>query len=256
MDLLSNALAGLSPAALAFCAGAIFVASVIRGFTGFGSSLMWVPSLSLVLPPVAVVPITFLLEAAASMHLLPSVRRQSDWRSLTRIWLGAAVGVPVGLYILSIVPADATRAAVAVTVIVAALLLWRGVRLKAAFNGAQVALVGGAAGLLTGSVGIPGPPVFLYFLSAPIDIAVSRASIITFLLGAGVLGSLFAAAQGLLGAESLVRAALLLPLVLGGNYLGAHAFGRADPERARRGALGVLVAVGAVLLGRVLLSAG
>ncbi len=256
MDLITNAVAGLSPGALIFCAGAIFIASVIRGFTGFGSSLMWVPSLSLVLPPVAVVPITFLLEAAASMHLLNSVRRQSDWPSLRRIWLGAAVGVPVGLYVLSVVPADVTRAAVALTVIAAAGLLWRGVRLKAAFNGAQVTLVGGAAGLLTGSVGIPGPPVFLYFLSAPLDIAVSRASIITFLLGAGVLGSGFAAVQGLLGVDALVRAAMLLPLVLGGNYLGAHAFGRADPERARRGALLVLMAVGAVLLGRVLFTAG
>ncbi|MDH3703624.1 MAG: sulfite exporter TauE/SafE family protein [Alphaproteobacteria bacterium] len=256
MELFANAIQGLSVGALAFCAGAVFVAAVIRGFTGFGSSLMWVPSLSLVLPPVAVVPITFLLEAAASMHLLPSVRKQSDWPSLWRIWLGAAVGVPAGLYIISVVPADVTRAAVAVTVIAAASLLWRGVRLKAVFNGAQVTLVGGAAGLLTGSVGIPGPPVFLYFLSAPLDIAVSRASIITFLLGAGVLGSIFAAVQGLLGVDSLVRAAMLLPLVLGGNYLGAHAFGRADPERARRGALVVLMTIGAVLLGRVIYTAG
>ena len=256
MELFSNAVEGLSVGALAFCAVAIFVAAVIRGFTGFGSSLMWVPSLSLVLPPVAVVPITFLLEVAASLHLLPSVRKQSDWPSLWRIWLGAAVGVPAGLYIISVVPADVTRAAVALTVIAAAALLWRGVRLKAAFNGAQVTLVGGAAGLLTGSVGIPGPPVFLYFLSAPLDIAVSRASIITFLLGAGALGSIFAAVQGLLGVDSLVRAAILLPLVLVGNYLGAHAFGRADPERARRGALVMLMAVGVVLLGRVIYTAG
>jgi uncharacterized membrane protein YfcA len=255
LDIIVNSLSGLSLGALVFCAGAIFVASVIRGFTGFGSSLMWVPSLSLVLPPIAVVPITFLLEAAASMHLLPSVRKQSDWPALGRIWLGAAVGVPAGLYILSVVPADATRAAVALTVIAAAGLLWRGVRLKAAFTGAQVTLVGGVAGLLTGSVGIPGPPVFLYFLSAPVDIAVSRASIITYLLGAGALGSIFAAAQGLLGFDALVRAGMLLPLVLVGNYLGAHAFRRADPERARRGALVVLMAVGIVLLGRVLFAA-
>ncbi len=256
MNIIINAVAGISPGALVFCAGAVFVAAVIRGFTGFGSSLMWVPSLSLVLPPVAVVPITFLLEAAASMHLLPSVWKQSDWPSLRRIWLGAAIGVPAGLYVLSVVPADVTRAAVALTVIGAAALLWWGVRLRAVFTGGQVTLVGGAAGLLTGSVGIPGPPVFLYFLSAPVDIAVSRASIITYLLGAGVLGSIFATVQGLLGADSLVRAALLLPLVLGGNYLGAHAFGRADPERARRGALVVLMAVGAVLLGRVLFASG
>lgn len=255
MHLFADAVAGMSPGVLAFCGAAVFVAAFIRGFTGFGSSLMWVPSLSLVLPPAAVVPVTFLLEAAASAHLLPSVRAHADWPSLWRIWAGAAIGLPVGLYVIAAAPADATRAAVALTVIVAAVLLWRGIRLKRVFTGGRVTLVGGAAGLLMGGVGIPGPPVFLYYLAAPVAIAIGRASIITFLLGIGVLASGFAAAQGLLDVDAALRAAMLLPLVLAGNALGARAFGLADPERARHGALVMLMVMGAVLLGRVAFAA-
>jgi uncharacterized membrane protein YfcA len=252
IDLLTSALIGLSPATLVFCVSAMFVAAFIRGFTGFGSSLMWVPSLSLVLPPVAVLPITFLLEVAVSLHLMASVRREIDWRSLTCIYVGTAIGVPVGLSIITAVSADATRTAVALTVIVAAMLLWRGFRLKSTFSTAGTTMIGGAAGLLTGSVGIPGPPVFLYYLSAPLDITVGRASIIGFIFGAAVFGSAFAAVNGMMDVKAAARAALLLPIVFTGTYLGTHAFGRVDPEKARRFALIVLLIMGAVLLMRVI----
>ena len=254
MSLISDALQGLSPGALAFCVAAMFVAAFIRGFTGFGSSLMWVPSLSLVLPPVAVVPITFLLEIGISLHLVPSVRREVDWPSLSRIWIGAFVGVPIGLALIASMPADLTRGAVAVTVIVAAVLLWRGTRLKGTFGTPGTLGVGGAAGFLTGAVGIPGPPVFLYYLSAPLDIRVGRASIIAYIFGAAVIACVFAAFRGMLDGTATIRAALLLPIVVAGTYLGAHAFGRADPEKARRWALVVLMVMGAALLVKALLA--
>ena len=251
MAWITSSIEGLSLGTLAFCLAAIFIAAFIRGYTGFGSSLMWVPSLSLVLPPVAVVPITLLLEVVVSLQLLPAARRTADWFSLRWIWLGTAIGIPIGLTAIANLPADLTRAAVAVTVIAAGAMLWRGTRLEHTFSRPGTVAVGGAAGFLTGAVGIPGPPVFMYYLSTPLDIAVGRASIIVFMLGASLLGSAFAAAEGLLDLTVAIRAALLLPVVLAGSFLGAHSFGRADPERARRWVLVALMAMGAILLVRV-----
>ncbi|MEM9683225.1 MAG: TSUP family transporter, partial [Pseudomonadota bacterium] len=122
----SSAVSGMSPGVIAFCLGAMFVAAFIRGYTGFGSSLLWVPTLSLVLPPVAVVPVTFMLEFIVSIHLLPAIRQDIHWSSLRWIWIGAVLGVPFGLAAIVALPADMTRGAVAATVIVAAVLLWRG----------------------------------------------------------------------------------------------------------------------------------
>jgi uncharacterized membrane protein YfcA len=246
------ALEGLSPAVLAFCVVAMFVAAFIRGFTGFGSSLMWVPSLSLVLPPVAVLPITFLLEVGISLHLVPSVRHEADWPSVVRIVAGAALGVPVGLTLLVAISDNAARAGVAATVIVAAVLFWRGMRLKRTFSSTATVSVGAAAGLLMGSVGIPGPPIFLYYLAAPIDIRISRASIIVLIFAVALVSCLFAWFNGMLDRDAILRAALLLPVVLFGSYLGSHAFGRTDSEKARRFALGVLFLMGAVLLLRAI----
>jgi hypothetical protein len=255
LSAIGGAVDGMSPGIVAFCVGAMFVAAFIRGYTGFGSSLLWVPSLSLVLPPVAVVPVTFLLELAVSLHLLPAIRRRVHWRSLCWIWAGAVVGVPAGLAALVSLPADMTRGAVAVTVIVAALLLWRGKVLMGTLAWPGTAAVGLVAGLLTGSVGIPGPPVFLYYLAAPLPLDVGRASIIAYLVVLAPVACLFAALNGMLDLAAAVRAALLLPVVLAGSWLGAHAFGRADPEKARRWTLLVLIAIGAALLLRVVLGA-
>src|SRR3546814_212508 len=182
-QLIVRAAADMTPEMLLGCFAALFVGAVIRGFTGFGSSLVWVPSLSLILPPVAVIPVAYMLEFGASAHLLPRVRYEADWPSLRRIWIGAALLTPVGQYLLAILPADVTRAAVAAIVLGASILLWRGTRFDAKFSAAETLSVGGLAGLLMGGVGLSGPAVFLYYLSTPLPIAISRASIITFLLG-------------------------------------------------------------------------
>jgi uncharacterized protein len=252
---LAGAVAGMSPGIVAFCLGVMFVAAFIRGFTGFGSSLLWVPGLSLVLPPVAVVPVTLLLEFIVSVHLLPSVRHDAHWPSLRWIWLGAVLGVPVGLAAIVRLPADMTRGAVAVTVIAAAILLWRGGRLAGTLSRPATVGVGVVAGLLTGGVGIPGPPVFLYYLSAPLEHRVGRASIIGYLMGLAPVACLFAAWNGMLDRDAIVRVLLLTPVVLAGTWLGAHAFGKADPEKARQWTLLVLLAIGLALLLRVLVAA-
>jgi len=251
IDAVNSALEGLSPGVVTFCVVAMFIAAIIRGFTGFGSSLMWVPSLSLVLPPVAVLPITFLLEVGVSIHLAPTVRRDADWPSVVKIVAGATLGVPVGLSLVAAISESAARSAVAATVIVAAALLWRGIRLKRTFSSTATVGVGGAAGLLMGAVGIPGPPIFLYYLAAPIDMRVSRASIIVLIFAVAAVSCVTAWLNGLMDRDALVRAAILLPVVLGGSYVGSHAFGRTDPEKARRFALGVLFAMGGALLLRV-----
>jgi uncharacterized membrane protein YfcA len=60
----------------------VFGAAVVRGYSGFGFSLLAVTSLSLLLPPTEIVPSIFIMEVAASLHLLPSVWRDIHWRAL------------------------------------------------------------------------------------------------------------------------------------------------------------------------------
>ncbi len=53
-----------------WCFLVILTAAVIRGYSGFGFSALTVAGLTLILPPTEVIPIAFLLEIGASIHML------------------------------------------------------------------------------------------------------------------------------------------------------------------------------------------
>ena len=118
----------LPPLLLAYGAAAIFAAAFVRGFSGFGSSMIWISSLTLILPPREVVPMVLLFEVAASLALLPGVWREIHWRSLRWILAGTALATPFGVYLLVVLAADAVRIGIAVVVLAAVALIWRGSR--------------------------------------------------------------------------------------------------------------------------------
>ncbi len=70
---------------LSYAVVCIFGAAVVRGYSGFGFSLLAITSLSLLLPPTQIVPSIFIMEVAASLHLLPSVWRDIHWVELEGI---------------------------------------------------------------------------------------------------------------------------------------------------------------------------
>jgi len=89
---------------LLYAVACIFAAAVVRGYSGFGFSLLAITSLSLFLPPTEIVPSIFIMEVAASLHLLPGVWRDIHWRSLLWLTVGSLVGTPFGVYALAHAP--------------------------------------------------------------------------------------------------------------------------------------------------------
>ena len=190
---------------LAFCIVAVLVGACIKGYTGFGASMLWATSLSLVLPPVQVVPMVLMFEVATSIGLLPRVWRQVDWNSLRLLLVGTWAATPIGIYLLASVPADPLRMGLALVVFIAAILIWRGFALGHVPGKPATVGVGVAAGILNGSMAIVGPPVILFYFSSPLGITVGRASIVTYFLGTDTVGTAMFAAHGLIGADILWR---------------------------------------------------
>jgi uncharacterized membrane protein YfcA len=83
---------------------AVFVAGIIRGYSGFGFAMVAVTSMSLVFPPVRVVPTVLILEVLASIRLVPQVWRHIDWSSLRWLLIGSLVATPFGVYLLATIP--------------------------------------------------------------------------------------------------------------------------------------------------------
>jgi len=231
-----------------YAAACIFGAAVVRGYSGFGFSLLAITSLSLLLPPAETVPSIFMMEIAASLHLLPGVWREIHWRSLLWLGIGCLIGTPAGVYALAHVPAAPMTLALAVFVLFSAALLARGYVLKSHPGPVATLATGTASGLVNGSFGMGGPPVILFFFSSPAGAAAGRASIIAFFLLTDAIGLAWQASEGLLHLVTLWRALLFLPALIGGVWLGNRSFRNANPEEFRRWVLRLLMLV-AVLTG-------
>src|SRR5688572_11622881 len=110
-----------------------------------------------------VVPSIFLMEIAASLHLLPSVWREVHWRAIAVLLAGCLVATPLGVWLLATAPVAPMQVALGVVVLTAAILLLRGYALRPMPGPAATVAAGAASGLLNGAFGIGGPPVILFF---------------------------------------------------------------------------------------------
>ncbi|MBW1983642.1 MAG: sulfite exporter TauE/SafE family protein [Deltaproteobacteria bacterium] len=226
----------------------VLIAGFVRGYSGFGFSMIVVVTLSLIFTPTQIVPVVLLLEIAASVWLMPHVWQQVQWRFLGWLFLGVAVGTPVGTQLLSSVSVSPMRAAIAITVMILSVMLWRGFRLKKMPGKGAIISGGMVSGVLNGSAAIGGPPVVLLFFSSPASVEVSRASLITFFLGTDIFATAMCAVHGLVTIQKLLLAVVLfVPLVLG-LYLGNRSFIQTPPEAFRKKVLILLFVLSFVAL--------
>ncbi|MFE3783763.1 sulfite exporter TauE/SafE family protein, partial [Amycolatopsis sp. NPDC059090] len=210
----------LPPAAMAFAVAALLAGGLIRGYSGFGASLVWVSCLCLVLPPSAVVPSTLLLEIASSVTLLPKAWPDAHRPSIRWLLAGALVGLPTGIWFLAALPERATRLTVGLVVGISALALAFSHRTRRLPGRAACAGMGTAFGVLNGACGMGGPPVVLMYLASPLPMAVNRASLVVFFLAADSMTVTTAGAGGLHTGAVLLQNAHFLPRGQAGNAAG------------------------------------
>jgi uncharacterized membrane protein YfcA len=220
---------------------AIFLAAIVRGFSGFGFSLLAITAISLVMPAREIVPSIFLLEVAASLNLIPSIWREIDWRGIAFLLIGYVIALPFGAWALASVPAPPMQLALGIFVIATAILMLRGFRMEKTPGAAATTATGAASGLLNGAFGTGGPPVVLFYFSTPAAAAVGRASVIAFFLSTDTLGLAELARRGLVTQQSFIQFVAWLPALLIGVWVGTKGFKHMDQAQFRRAVLWILI---------------
>lgn len=237
---------------LAVSSVAIFLAAIVRGFSGFGFSLLSITAISLILPPREIVPTIFLLEVAASINLIPSIWRQIDWRSIRWLLLGYVIALPFGVFALARFPEPPMQLAMSILVFGTAVLMLRGFRMKKTPGATATTATGAASGILNGAFGIGGPPVVLFYFSTPAVAAVSRASVIAFFLSTDILGLGMLGYEGLVTSQSFAQFLAWLPALLAGVWVGAHGFKRMDQAMFRKAVLVLLMLLAVMTLAKAI----
>ena len=231
---------------------ATLLAFVVRGLTGFGSSMIGIGAGSMLLPPAQVVPAFLALELLTTVNLLPGVWRQIDWRSLRWVVAGCAVTTPLGLLLLAALPADPMRLLVSASLLGIALLMLSGLAQRLAPRQTPGPLgavaVGGLAGVLNGAAGIGGPPAIVFYFATS-SVATSRATLIGFFLFTDVYALAWAGGRDLLAWGSWQLIVLALPFSLAGIWVGQRLYLQLDEARLRRLIWALLALLGTLGVG-------
>jgi uncharacterized protein len=232
----------------------IFGAAIVRGYAGFGFSMLSITALSIFLPPREIIPSIFVLEVLASIHLLISAWRDVHWRSLLWLAIGCGIGTPIGVYALAKVPAAPLTLVLAGVVLLLCILLARGFVLESMPGASATTATGIVSGLLNGSVGIGGPPVVMFYFGSPAAVATGRASMIAYFLFTDLLALYWQWRDGLLDRSIFERSLWYALPLIGGVWLGNRWYGAGDPARFRRWVLRLLMILAGLSGGRALLT--
>ncbi len=233
---------------LFFTAAIILVAGCVRGYGGFGFSMITVAGWSLVLPVDRIVPTVLMLEVGASLFLLPGAWSRVKWPVLARMLLGVALGTPLGVLLLGSVSPAWLKMAVAVIIFVLALLLRRGFVPRWKRNHAGTVAAGTASGLLNGAAAIGGPPAILFFFSSLSEAAVSRASLIAYFLVTDSMAAGACLAAGMLASDHARQALTMALPMVAGLLVGKRAFQHASENRFRQRVLICLMGLAVMML--------
>jgi len=249
-------LAGLIPTDVsintAFAIGVIaFISGLARGFSGFGSALIFMPLASSMAAPRLVAAVLLIIDFVAAAPLIPNAWKRADRKATAIMVLGALVGVPVGTYYLSRLDPVTTRWIISAFVFALLLLLVSGWRYRGKDHTAISIGIGGLSGFCSGLAQTGGPPIVAYWLGRPIASATARANILLFFAASDFFSAVSYSLTGLVTSDAIKFSLVIGPVYAVGVLFGAALFGRAS-EALFRVICYVLIAA-AVVIGLPLL---
>ena len=210
---------------------AALLAGLVRGFSGFGTAMVFLPIASQYLTPFEAIASLAIMEFFGTFAVMRKSWSDADKVDLARLVVGMTIVTPFALLLLAKVGADFYRYSVSILSLFLLVLVGSGIRYKGKLNPLVIFSVGGLGGLTGGLTGIPGPPVILLYIASSHPISVIRANNLLFLYFFDVCVVLIFALSGVLTLKIFLLGSILaLPNFLG-NFIGAKLF---DPEKTNQ----------------------
>src|SRR6185295_19202886 len=168
-------------------AAAAGTAGLVRGFSGFGGALIYMPLITAIYEPRIAAVTLLLVDFLSSTPFAMFELRRCTWREVWPISIAMAVTVPLGTYLLVVLDPIVLRWIIAILVIGLVAILVSGWRYRGPSSLPITTGIGMIAGVGAGAAQIAGPPVILYWLSRGNNAVTLRANLMVFFLFCGVM---------------------------------------------------------------------
>jgi uncharacterized membrane protein YfcA len=229
---------------------ATFAGAFVAGLSGFAFGLVAASLWLYVLTPLQSASLIVGFGLLVQGYSVWKLRAAIDWRRLWPFLIGAVVGVPVGVSLLTWADPNSVRIAVGAILIAYSLYAFLRPQLKVAAivpPAADIA-VGFVNGLLGGLTGLAGIVITIWCNLRGLPKDLQRATFQPVAVVVFVMAALMLGARGSLTLETAKLFALGLPFLFAGTWLGLKLFGRIDEGTFRKIVLALLFVSGVALL--------
>ena len=224
----------------------VFLASIIRGFIGFGFSATCISLIAFILPTIEIVPIILLLEMLASIFMFRYVWSSIDWKFVIQILIGVSIGGPLGLYLLKFLSSNITHLSICVIIIFFVILQLQGYSNKKINNLPTKVLVGGLSGVINGLGTLGGMPISLFLLVTRVSPMIIRGSLAAIFFIADAYIFSLSSFMGIVDSTVFYRALPLIFILPIGIFIGNKLFIKSKEETYRKSVFYFLIIVSVI----------
>jgi len=243
-------LAGSDARLVGVVAAILFTGAFLQGLTGFGFGMVTMAMMPFAMGARISSIVVAFLALINTAYLTWHLRKSVDRDVLFSLLIGAAGGVPIGVYALKTLPDIALKRLIGFVILLyCAFEGWRTFRDRPPKRGLPSWMrfpIGFVAGILGGAVNVGGPPVILYAYSQPWTRERVRATLVAYFACITGIKVVLLFAQRMVEPSSLVYLAAA-PVIWLGSRCGLWVGTRLRPRLFRTLVLVVLAALGTLL---------
>lgn len=200
----------------------VLVASLLQTSTGYGFSIIGTPFLLLIYPAHTAIQVNIILSICLSAFMIFKIRKEVDKLLLIRLIKGSFIGLFFGIFIYLFLDIRLLKMAVGALILFLTVLLILRLTIDRTKN--RDFVTGGISGLLTTSIGVPGPPLLLYFSGARIDQTTLRSTTLAYYLFVYFASLMMQISFGGTSKETWISSLLAIPPLFTGIVLGQLLF--------------------------------
>ncbi len=226
----------------------IFLASMIRGLTGFGLALIAVPLIQFFLPVTDTAVFIAFINFIFSIVYFQKSKEIVKGQPLGIMALTTGAGVAAGTVILKYVPSSSIQLVWGVLIILIVIFMIRGLSFGITSDKTALSVSGLFGGVLAGCTGIIGPPVAVILSSTKTPKEKFNAIISVFILFAVTYALIFYMVAGLIRKETLMLAICSVPALLLGLRTGDKLMAGISQKTFTNAIYIVLVIMGVITL--------
>lgn len=224
------------------------LAGFIQGLTGFGFGMVAMSISPLLIDIKQANVLVTILALFNCLFVTWSVRHAVDFKKILPIFLGALLGVPIGVYLLKVLQPHIIKIILGVILIVFSTY--------SIFKKESVGRIGKRwgipigilSGILNGLIQMGGPPVIIYTYYQNWDKDSIKATLITYFAMCAAYKLVVLLLSKFVTLEILKMSGILLPIVCFGTFLGFVWFEKVNKEQMRKITFSILICLGLLLI--------